>query len=130
VNLARYAEQAPLWRSAILLLATLSIIVVSFATAYYSLRGHSFNEPLTHIDALYMAVGTLSTAGSGSLGAISQAARGFQTIEMAVGMVAVVFTLSILVARFSSVWSEQTDGPRRRPGGRAVRRGNTGRDAE
>lgn len=102
VQLGKRARQAPLWRTAALLLATLSIIVGTFATAYYGLRGYAFNEPLTHIDALYVAVGTLSTAGSGSVSAASQTARGFQTVEMIVGMVTVLFAVGAFVSRFAS----------------------------
>lgn len=60
----------------------------------------NFTHTLTRIDAVYFAVGTLSTAGTGTLAATSEAARALQTVEMLLGMVVLLAVVSAVVARF------------------------------
>jgi hypothetical protein len=55
---------------------------------------------LTHLDAIYFAVGTFSTAGTGNIVAISESARFIQTAEMIVGMVFVLLTVAAVVGRY------------------------------
>jgi hypothetical protein len=57
---------------------------------------------LSHLDAIYFSLGTLSTAGTGSLSARSQAVRAIQTVQMALDIVLVVFVLGLAVSRFAA----------------------------
>ncbi|MBV9602138.1 MAG: two pore domain potassium channel family protein [Chloroflexi bacterium] len=85
------------------LLLTTSNIVANF-TFWYWVTGTrtNFSQPLTHLDSLYVALGTLSTVGSGSIVAISEAARRIQTVQMGVDFLFVVFAVGIVVSRFGS----------------------------
>jgi hypothetical protein len=69
----------------------------------YSLDGSSsnFTHALSHLDAFYFALGTLSTAGTGNLSAISESARLIQSVEMATGMGLVLFGVAAVVARLA-----------------------------
>jgi hypothetical protein len=95
---------------ALQLVATVSYLVGGFAAAYWD-RGstENFNVPLTHLDALYFAVGTFTTAGTGNIAAISDSARGVQTLQMTLGLGVVVFAASVVVTRYTSA-------PRMAPG--------------
>ena len=42
----------------------------------------NFSSRLTHLDAIYFTMGTLSTAGTGNIVSVSQLARGLQTLQM------------------------------------------------
>lgn len=80
-----------------------NLVLVTFALLYYSAgTGKNFTHPLSHDDAFYFAVGTLSTAGTGNIVATSDTARSLQTWEMLVGMGLVLFGVSAAVARIMS----------------------------
>jgi hypothetical protein len=55
----------------------------------------NFNQPLTHLDSLYFALGTLTTAGTGNLVATSEAARRLQTVQMALDFVLLVVAIGL-----------------------------------
>jgi Ion channel len=49
-----------------------SVLLVVFSTLYWSYgTSANFSEPLTRLDAIYFSVGTLSTAGTGNISAVS-----------------------------------------------------------
>jgi voltage-gated potassium channel len=76
-------------------------VIVLFAWTYWDIGTFTnFGQPLTHIDALYVSVGTLSTAGTGSISAMSKLARGIQSAQMTIDMVLVVFVAGVVVTRF------------------------------
>ena len=60
-----------------------------------------FTETFT-IDAIYFAIGTLTTAGTGNISATSETARGIQTMQMILGLVLITFAVTIVIGRLSS----------------------------
>lgn len=87
----------------IMLFYAFSSLLAVFSTLYWNYGTTSnFSESLTRLDAIYFSVGTLSTAGTGNISAISQAARGLQTLQMLLDIGLVVFAVSLAVAEISS----------------------------
>lgn len=85
-----------------MLLFSSSVLTATFSTLYwnYGTTGN-FTEPLTRLDAVYFTVGTLTTAGTGNVSAISQIARGLQTLQMVLDIGFILFAVSLVVAEFS-----------------------------
>ena len=76
-------------------------VVLVFAGLYWNYgTTANFNQKLTHLDATYVAVGTLSTVGTGNILATSETARALQAGQMALDFVIVVFGLSAIVVRY------------------------------
>jgi hypothetical protein len=88
---------------AVMLLCGFSSLLATFSTLYwnYGIAGN-FTERLTRLDAIYFSVGTLSTAGTGNISAVSQVARGLQTMQMILDVGFVVFAVSLAIAAISS----------------------------
>jgi Ion channel len=88
------------WHLACSLVNTFTLLVVYFSILYWSFgtRGN-FNTILSRIDAIYFSLGTLTTAGTGSLTAQSQIARGLVSVQMLLGFTFVAVTFAIAVAR-------------------------------
>jgi hypothetical protein len=86
------------------LVSSVSLILANFSRFYWSYGGGSnFTRPLTHLDAVYFAVGTLSTAGTGNLAAaVSQTAVARQTAQMAVDIAFTVFAAGVVATRFAA----------------------------
>jgi hypothetical protein len=88
---------------ALTLIFSVVYFLAFFSALYWSYGTSSnFNVPLTHFDALYFALGTLSTAGTGTINATSELARGLQAAQMTLDLALVVFALGLVVARFTS----------------------------
>jgi hypothetical protein len=90
------------------------VVVAIFAAAYVqAFREHSSGHlacftahSFSHLDALYFTVGTLSTAGTGTIATASQFCRGMVTIQMLVG----VGVLGVLIAGVAAqLMSRSTD---------------------
>jgi hypothetical protein len=91
----------PFTSVAVMVGSTISCLLGLFSGLYWSIGTHdNFSHALTKLDAIYFAVGTLSTAGTGNISATSQQARLIQTTEMLLSMVVVLFVLGVAVARF------------------------------
>ena len=87
----------------LLLLATFSAVVAIFSRIYWGYGGPSnFTRPLTHLDSVYFALGTLSTAGSGTLAATSESARAIQTVQMAIDVPLTLIAVAAVIARFAT----------------------------
>jgi hypothetical protein len=98
----RVARQR-LWQSLILAANLLFLVIFGFAFAYYAIGGASeWTAPLTHLDALYVALGTLSTAGTGSIAPVGQGSRGLVSLQMFVDIVVMVLAVGVLVSRLSA----------------------------
>ena len=84
------------------------IFCVAFTLGTFSYFYWSYGTPsnfgvsLTHLDAFYFAMGTLSTAGTGTINASSELARGLQTAQTGLDSVLVLFAIGLVVARFTS----------------------------
>jgi hypothetical protein len=87
----------------IALISSFSSLAATFSTLYWNYgTAANFTEGLTRLDAVYFTVGTLTTAGTGTISATSQVARGLQTLQMTLGIVLIVFAVSLVIAELSS----------------------------
>ena len=86
-----------------LLVNNASLLLAVFSFVYWT-HGTTvnFSQNLSHLDALYFAMGTFSTAGTGSVSAKSEWARGIQTLQMGFDVAFVAFGVALLVSRLGS----------------------------
>src|ERR1700733_14173163 len=76
----------PGWAALISVFA-ISQLLQFFSFVYWRYGDQTnFNHPLTHLDSFYFAVGTLTTAGTGNISAVSETARRIQTLQMLLGL--------------------------------------------
>lgn len=86
------------------LVVSISALMATFSTLYWNYGSdHNFTEQLTRIDAVYFTIGTLTTAGAGTISAVSQTARVLQSLQMILDMTLVVFAAALGLA---AVWSQ------------------------
>jgi hypothetical protein len=86
---------------AFVVVGMLSSLLITFAQVYYNYGGDgAFTQRLTHLDAVYIAVGIFTTAGTGTLAPLSQQMRLAQTIQMLVGFVFVAIAIGMALQRF------------------------------
>lgn len=85
------------------IVSTLSLLMVDFSFVYWS-RGATinFNVHLTHLDAIYFTLGTVTTVGTGNIVATSDAVREIQSLQMTLDLALVVFAIGLVIARFSA----------------------------
>jgi hypothetical protein len=77
---------------------------ILFMASYWSCGGgRNFNIHLTRLDAVYFAIGTLSTAGTGNIVATSELARALQALQMALDMTFLLIAIALVVTRLGSV---------------------------
>lgn len=69
----------------------------------------NFSIRLSHLDAFYFALGTLTIAGTGNISAVSETARGIQVLQMGLALVLML----IVMARCSSLISRPGPEPPR-----------------
>jgi Ion channel len=89
-----------------------SSLVGIFSNLYWSYgttNNFTVTEHLTRLDAVYFTVGTLTTAGTGNISALSQTARGLQTLQMVLGIGFIVFAVTLVVAEISSRMQRKRD---------------------
>lgn len=78
-------------------------LVEGFASAYWNIgTARNFGKPLTHLDTVYIALGNLTTAGSGSLVPRSEAARLVFTVQYGVDMVFVLLVIGAFIGRIGA----------------------------
>jgi hypothetical protein len=83
----------------IVILAAL-MILQGFTIAYYAIgNAKNFSQPLTRLDALYVALGNLSTAGTGNIYPISEGARAWVTGQYCADIAFLVGLVSFLLWR-------------------------------
>jgi Ion channel len=81
----------------------LSNILVDSALFYYMTGTRSnWNMKLSHVDALTVAVGTLTTAGTAGITPRSETARAIMLGQMAADFVAVTILVAIVLQRVAS----------------------------
>lgn len=76
------------------------VLVLVFAYTYVSLSDvnpASFTEPISRIDGVYFAVTILGTVGFGDIAAETEAARLIVTLQILIGLVAVVGLARLLL---------------------------------
>jgi len=80
-----------------------SMLLALFSTLYWNYgSATNFSIILSRLDAVYFAIGTLTTAGTGNIAPISQTARGIQALQMILDLGLVVFAITLVLAAFSS----------------------------
>jgi hypothetical protein len=79
----------------------MSLLVALFSTIYYT-HGttRNWSKPLSHIDAVYVTVGTLTTAGTSGVAAESRFAHGVLTSQMVLDLVVITGAFSILIGTY------------------------------
>ena len=102
------------WITAVVLLYTFSLLLQLFSFIYWSYgTTKNFSMNLSHLDSFYFALGTMTTAGTGNISAISESARGLQTLQMALDLVLIGFAVALTLARYSNFFNKpQTGSPR------------------
>lgn len=82
-----------------------SLLLQLFSYIYWSYgTPRNFGTSLSHLDSFYFALGTLTTAGTGSISAISETARGIQALQMGLDLAIVGFTVALVLARYSGLF--------------------------
>ena len=93
----------------LLLAYVLSLLLQFFSYAYWTYgTKQNFTISLSHLDSFYFALGTLTTAGTGTISAISETSRGYQTLQMALDLALVGFVVVVIMARYVSLLSSRT----------------------
>lgn len=102
VQLVRAARSERLAVLVIAFIVVVSSILGNFAQIYWGYgTGGNFNEHITRFRAVYFAIGTLSTAGTGNIVAVSTAAQATQMAQQVVDLLLLAFGVGALVARFA-----------------------------
>ena len=87
---------------AIAAVITISLLVGDFSSIYYSYgTDHNWSIPLTHLDAVFISFGTLTTVGTGDIQPKSELARGLLTAQMGVDLIAVTLLTAFVLHRFT-----------------------------
>jgi hypothetical protein len=96
--------------TALVLVYFFALLLEYFTDLYWS-NGTSknFSIPLSHLDALYFALGTLTT-GTGNISAISETSRRIQTAQMGIDFLIIGFIIALLVARYSTLFDRSRRG--------------------
>lgn len=80
-----------------------NILLIIFSYVYWLFGSkQNFSSPLTKFDAFYFALGNLTTAGTGSINAISELGRILQAIQIIIDSVVMLFIFSLVISRFTS----------------------------
>jgi hypothetical protein len=98
-----------------------SVVLLVFAELYWLIgtdrdftTGGSLTRlphPLTRVDAVYFALGTLSTAGTGNISAVSDRARAIQSGQMLTDLVLVLGAITLAMWRYTTLLSKNGDAP-------------------
>lgn len=93
-------------RTAFFLVYLFSLVLQFFSYLYWAYgTTRNFSIRLTHLDAFYFALGTLTTAGTGNISPVSETARELQAFQMAVDLAFTGFAVAIILARYSNLLS-------------------------
>jgi hypothetical protein len=75
-----------------------SVLIWFFSLLFWA-YGNSFTYQLTHLDAVYVALGNLTTAGTGNLAPVDQTGRTIVSIQYVADLVYVTIILSVGINR-------------------------------
>lgn len=79
-----------------------NIILLFFSTTYFVIGNTAnFSQHLTRLDAFYVALGNLTTAGSGNIYPTTDKARGFVTIQYGADIILLTGLISFILLRLS-----------------------------
>lgn len=86
-------------------------IALGFAYVYFYAGSRSnFRPDLNHVDAIYVAVGTLTTAGISGITPISGTARAVMTVQMVVDVVLLVGGVTLVLAKVTGQIGKSSKG--------------------
>jgi len=87
--------------------------VSMFSLIYWTYgTSHNFSTQLTHLDAIYFTIGTLSTAGTGNIVPVSELARGLQTLQMLLDLGFLLVAVTLVVGRLATSRADsKSSGP-------------------
>jgi Ion channel len=106
----------------VLIVCLFSLVLQLFSYIYWSYGStQNFSIRLSHLDSFYFALGTLTTAGTGSISVVSETARGLQTLQMGPDLILVIFAVALVVARYSSLFDRRPRAEVRHDGTAAAR---------
>lgn len=92
-----------LWTVIVIVIAGLDIMI-TFAKLYYDAgTTEHFTESLSHVGALFFALGMLTTAGTGTISPVSDAARIIVGIQMVLDLLYFGVAFVIAVSRFTEL---------------------------
>jgi hypothetical protein len=99
------------WRFALFGSVTFSAYAYAFSTTYYALggggngclAGPASADKLTHLDALYFTITTMTTTGYGDWHPISEACTAAVTIQLVTGFVLFGVVAAVVLSIFSSL---------------------------
>lgn len=90
----------------------LSQLLQFFSYIYWSYgTPRNFNAVLSHLDSLYIAAGTLTTAGTGRFLATSELATRLQLVQMGLDFALIAVAVALLFLRFSIHLANRERGP-------------------
>jgi Ion channel len=98
----RHFRKWPASVIALLVIAQAVLIEGAFAQLYYMLSAqspHSFDHPLTSIDAAYFTISTATTTGMGDIHPVSGTARLLVSAQMVASVFLVVIAITTAVQR-------------------------------
>jgi hypothetical protein len=96
-------SRQPLWRVFVTLTNAFLFLVLGFSYAYWAI-GEAANfagGPLSKLDAIYFTLGTLTTAGTGTISAIGALSRATASLQMVLDIALTGFALAFAVARLT-----------------------------
>jgi len=94
--------------AALILMYLFSLILQLFSYMYWSYGTiKDFSVTLSHLDSFYFALGTLTTAGTGNVSAISETARRLQTLQMGIDFILVGFVVFLILTRYSTLFDRR-----------------------
>jgi hypothetical protein len=87
---------------AIMVVSAFLLIAENFSILYWTIgTTANFNVRLSYVDAVYFTLGTLTTAGTGTIAPTSRLARALVSGQMIVDLVFVAGALTIAITRWS-----------------------------
>jgi voltage-gated potassium channel len=87
---------------AFMALYTWAVLIATYSTVYYNTADEgNWSRGLSHVDALLLTMGTLTTAGTGDIQPRSELARGLLTIQMTLDVVVVTIMATVVLSRLS-----------------------------
>jgi hypothetical protein len=94
---------ASLQHIAVSALTMLSLVLVNASIVYYSIGGrHNWNVRLSHVNALLVSVGTLTTAGTAGITPRSELARGLLVGQMVIDFAVVTVVIGLVLQRLAT----------------------------
>ncbi len=98
--------------TALFLLYVLSLLLQFFSYMYWTYgTTENFTIRMTHLDSFYFALGTLTTAGTGNLSAVSETTRNLQTWQMGLDLLLVGFVIALVLARYANLFNPPVTRP-------------------